>query len=481
MAVPKPKKNPKPVPTSAAGAETTLGGNPTQKPPVEAPLVGKDNQLPPMNTGVQNDWNSFLDGRLVLNSGTTTGGVQNAPYVSAGILPGGQPKAVVILPSADGSGYYVQDLDKMVQDAMTGITGNNIQNYKAQLRAYYPSDKAFRVSYSTKDKDVSFQQAIKRAFSEVSVSNFNSGTANAEEKKKNPSAPLAQSLYTFDSYVLSRPQVATPTTSSERTGGLTTRQDALAEFYRTVQQYVGDPALVNNLPTLAEAYWEKLHAAEMARQSSGFSKTDIFGNRISSSVSYTQMTEQDRLEMRIGLITKGGEVKDKKGTVKKSTGIIGVAPDALQNSGGVIGDAYTQLTQHAYDMGIPVDKVGLIERAAKSIIPGGSIDQQKKSLTQAAKVYYPTLAKSIDEGLKVSDIAAAFQRKKEAELELMDNSVNIFDDNVQKALRNEKGIMDENDFIAGVRQDPNWRYTKKANEASAGFLNTILKTWGKVG
>lgn len=474
------KKKPKPIPTSAANAEAKLGGDPTKKTKVDAPIVGESN-LPVVKTGASSNWDAFLDGGLALNSGTTTGGVQTAPYVSAVVTPGGQPKAVVILPSADGSGYLLQDLDKAVQDNMTGLTAMNIQNYKAQLRAYYPSDKAFRVSYSTTDKDTSFQQAIKRALSETSVSNFNAGTLNATERRKNPNAPLAQSLYTFDSYVLSRPQVATPTTSTERTGGLTKREDALAEFYRTVQQYVGDPALVNNLPTLAEAYWEKLHATEMQRQSTGFSSTDIFGNRTSSGTSYTQLTEVDRLEMRVGLITRGGEVKDKKGKVKTSTGILNVQPDALQKSGGIIGDAYTQLTNHAFDMGIPVDKIDLVNRASKTLLPGGSVDQQKRSITQAAKIYYPTLAKAIEEGLKVTDIAATFQRKKESELELMPNTVNIFDDSVQKALRNEKGPMDENDFIASVRQDPNWRYTKKANEASAGFINTILKTWGKVG
>lgn len=473
-------KKPKPVPTSAANAEAKLREKSKNKTKVEAPIVGESN-LPVLSTGVSSNWDAFIDGGLALNSGSTTGGVQSAPYVSAVVTPGGQPKAVVILPSADGTGYYIDDLDKIVQTSMTGLTANNIQNYKAQLRAYYPSDKAFRLSYATKDKDVSFQQAIKRALSETSVSNFNSGALNATERRKNPNAPLAQSLYTFDSYVLSRPQVATPTTSTERAGGLTKREDALAEFYRTVQQYVGDPALVNNLPTLAEAYWQKLQAAELQRRSTGFSSTDIFGNRTSSGTSYTQLTEVDKLEMRVGLITRGGEVKDKKGKVKTSTGILNVQPDALQKSGGIIGDAYTQLTNHAFDMGIPVDKIDLVNRASKTLLPGGSVDQQKKSITQAAKIYYPTLAKAIEEGLKVTDIAATFQRKKESELELMPNTVNIFDDSVQKALRNDKGLMDENDYIASVRQDPNWKFTKKANEASAGFINTILKTWGKVG
>jgi hypothetical protein len=41
----------------------------------------------------------------------------------------------------------------------------------------------------------------------------------------------------------------------------------------------------------------------------------------------------------------------------------------------------------------------------------------------------------------------------------------------------------ENDFIMGIRKDDKlgWKYTSKANEASAGFLDTLLKSWGKVG
>jgi hypothetical protein len=41
--------------------------------------------------------------------------------------------------------------------------------------------------------------------------------------------------------------------------------------------------------------------------------------------------------------------------------------------------------------------------------------------------------------------------------------------------------MDQNDYLLGIRTDPNWRFTKKANESSAAFIDAILKTWGKVG
>jgi hypothetical protein len=39
----------------------------------------------------------------------------------------------------------------------------------------------------------------------------------------------------------------------------------------------------------------------------------------------------------------------------------------------------------------------------------------------------------------------------------------------------------KNDFILGVRSNPLWRKTPKANEMAATFINTILKSWGKVG
>lgn len=37
------KKKPKPIPTSAANAEAKLGGDPTKKTKVDAPIVGESN------------------------------------------------------------------------------------------------------------------------------------------------------------------------------------------------------------------------------------------------------------------------------------------------------------------------------------------------------------------------------------------------------------------------------------------------------
>jgi len=38
--------------------------------------------------------------------------------------------------------------------------------------------------------------------------------------------------------------------------------------------------------------------------------------------------------------------------------------------------------------------------------------------------------------------------------------------------------MDPITYTGMLRQNPNWKFTKKANESAAGLVDTILKTWG---
>ena len=493
MASPKPTPPPTlPPGIVAANAAANAAASNSRKPTIPAtpektkspaPVVGgKTGGLEPIKIGSSEDWNQFLDGSLApITMGPN--GTTVEPYIS-GKLPSStnaNPGAVAILPNASGTGFYTDSVDNVAAQSMLGINAGNIQSYKLRLQAYYPSVKEFKLSYSTKDKDTAFQKAIKRAINELSISNFNAGTTNANAIKANPKAPLPVGLYSFDSYVMSRQTVAQTTSTSQSDTGLTKREDALAEFYRTVQQYVGDPALVNNIPILAEAYWNKQNTTELNRGSTRTTVTDPFGSGSSSGVQYAQLSEQDRLEMRLGFITNGGSVKDAKtGKTAVSTGIKGVDYAALQDTGGLIGDNYTKLLQHSYDMGVPVNKDDLVARAAQALLPGGSVDEQMKSMTQAAKAHYGNLSPYIDSGLKVSDIASFYQKTRDSELELAPGTTDIFQDNVQKALKGDK-LQDPNDYLLGIRSDPSWRFTKGANESSAGFIDAILKTWGKVG
>jgi hypothetical protein len=262
--------------------------------------------------------------------------------------------------------------------------------------------------------------------------------------------------------------------------------DANAEFNRTVQQYIGNPDLVDKVDVLRKAYWDKLHKEELRRISSSTTITDpIVGSSNSSGFSYAPLTEQDRIEMRLGLIIKG----DKK---SNSVGIKNATQEQLEDEGALVGAAYGKLKEVAADYGIQLTHSDLLGRVYNSLKPGGvtagvspssmgtGLEQEANSIKQAAKVHFKGLEKYIDQGLKVSDISSNFQRLKEREMGLTENAVDIYDNDVQKAIGG-ADVSSVNDFILGVRSNPAWRKTPKANEMAAEFINTVLKSWGKVG
>ena len=496
MASPKPKVTPTRKPTipgplaSAAAALPSVKPKPTastsSKPPVIPQPVGKVANVEPINIGESKDWNVFLNGTLVqVASGAQ--GVNVTPYI-AGQLPttdNPNPTGIAILPTA--TGFKTTSVDSVAAASMTGITASNIQYYKLKLRKYYPGgDKAFKLSYSTIDKDVEFQKAIKRAINELSVDNFQAATRYATALKANPNTPVPSNLlYDFDSYVLSRPDIQEPTSSGESTSNLTTKEDAYAEFNRTVKQYVGDPVLVDKLEALREAYWQKLHKIEMDRNTTRITRTDIFGNTVANTMGEAPLTEQDRTEMRLGLIING----DKK---IASTGIKAATQESLEDAGGLISQAYGKLKETAADYGIRLSSSEILDRTYRALKVGGvsaglstgtmatGIEQEIATIKQSAKAHFKGLSQYIDNGLRVSDISSNFQRMKENEMGLVEGDIDIYDDDVQKAIGG-PDISSVNDFILGVRSNPLWRKTPKANEMAATFINTILKSWGKVG
>jgi hypothetical protein len=261
--------------------------------------------------------------------------------------------------------------------------------------------------------------------------------------------------------------------------------DAKAEFDRTVKQYVGDPVLVDKLEDLREAYWQKLHKEELLRDSSRISTQDILGNTTSKSFGYAPLSEQDRTEMRLNLIING----DKK---SESTGIKGASQEDLEDAGGLISQGYSMLKKTAADYGIRLTSSELLDRVNRALKVGGvtaglstggiatGLEQEITTIKQSAKVHFKGLEKYIDNGLRVSDISSNFQRMKEDEMGLTEGAVDIYDEDIQKAIGG-ADISSKNDFILGVRSNPAWRKTPKANEMAATFINTILKSWGKVG
>ena len=443
----------------AANATPPSGGK--KDPTNETPNPNLDT-LP---KGVQLDWSKFLDGGYVLNSGATEGATAGEPYISGTPTPGRpNPKAIGILPSDDGKGYLAKDLDAAVEEYITRIPNVAKESYKKKLKDFYPNPKSYAVS---------FQAAVKKALQATSVDNFNSGVRVAQQKKINPKFDPSNQLYTFQYFVETRDPLPDRTSQSSRTSQLTTKADALREFYRTVQDYVGDPTLVNELDKLANQYWLDLQAEESRRVSTGFSTTNPMGQTTSTSRSYSQLTDLDRLEMRIKLITRGS-------TKAKSTGIKLVEPTKLQEAGGEIGNFYTDLITHSYKTGIRLSNEALLSKVEEINRPGGSLDEQKRTLTQASKLKYKALAPYIDAGIMPGDFIADLAAIKARELDLNAKEVNIFDEDIQKGITGDT-LLGPEDFTNLVRKNPNWRYGSTANNLAAQFINSISTTFGKIG
>ena len=425
------------------------------------------------------DWTKFLDGSFVPNSGGTEGAIAGEPYVSGAPLADGRAnsKSIILLPSIDGKGFVAQDLDAAIQEYTSRILPNDRINYKLQLKDFYKSDDEFAVSIEGGpefENDLGFQKAIKKAIQSLSYDNFYIGVQVANELKTNPTFDPTGKLNDFRTWVMLRRPLPSKTSESSRVSQLTTKKDALKEFYRTVQEYVGDPTLVNELDKLANQYWLDLQAEELTRGSTTFSTTNITQTKkTSTGQSFAQLSDVDRLEMRIKLITKGS-------TKAKSTGIKNVEPIKLQDAGGKIGNYYTDLTEYSYKTGIKLSPETLLSKVSEMNNPGGSLEEQKRTLMQASKLKYKALAPYIDAGIMPGDFIADLAAIKAKELDLNAGQINIFDEDIQKGITGDT-LLGPEDFTNLVRKNPNWRYGSTANNLAAQFINSISTTFGKLG
>lgn len=461
--------------------------------PKTAPLPpGAASPLKPIASGSRSDWASFANGGVIYNDGTpTASGVNTEAFITLPQTNTKQPAVkMALIASKTGSGFELIDLNSAATQFRNSIKKEDYEFYKKKLSAYYPGGaqgQAFKNSLVQPivENDLGFNEAIKKAINSVSLINFTIANKYAEELKQNPTAVPPQ-LQSYSYFVQTRELVPGSSSRSERVGSLTTEMDAKAEFRRTVQQYVGNPDLVDKVKELSDSYWKKLNKEELARVNIYTSTTDPFGsNTFTQGVGYAPLTEQDKIEMRLNFIVKG----DKK---IESVGLKNASQEDLEEAGAVIGASYGKLNKVAADYGVQLTHEDLLERVNRAIKPGGvtagvspdsmntGLTAEENSIKTSAKIRFKALAPYIDQGLKVSDISSNFQRLKEKEYGLADNSINIYDDDVMKALSGD-GIASTNDFLLGVRSNPTWRKTPKANEMAAEFLNTILKSWGKVG
>jgi hypothetical protein len=170
----------------------------------------------------------------------------------------------------------------------------------------------------------------------------------------------------------------------------------------------------------------------------------------------------------------------------------GTALEGIDKLGGKIAKQIIDLKEYASDYGIKLDSKQAFGYVTSGLTVGGSLntgalDTQKNTIRQLSKAFYGNISPLIDAGVKPVDIANQFASVKGRFLEIPDTAINIFDEDIQEALRNDgkQGVMSLDDYKKKLRTNektkPLFLKTTAAREEAAGYANSILKSFGLIG
>lgn len=348
----------------------------------------------------------------------------------------------------DKGDYAVYDADTVraeyIKDAnkRDGVEGLRTRLYKAG----YINE----VEYKSKDESA-FSSGIIKAARKISV--------DAVSKFVDTKTPLTNS---FDSFLSRESQYNTegPTSGVSLSTRVETDQD-IDEFFT---EYIGRRA------TSAEKqdYFNKVTKEEKA----AVKKTTVSGGKQTTIGGYLDETDYYRIRAEVlKPAIKGTNIED------------------ITKGNGKIAKDVSDLKAYAADYGIRLDTKQALDKVTSGLKPGGSLttgslDAQKTAIKEMSKAFYGKLSPLIDQGVKVSDIANQFAYYKGQTLELADNAVSVFDEDIQEALKNEgkDGVMTLTDYQKLLRTNPKtkpiWLKTKGAKEEASGYAYEILKSFG---
>lgn len=323
-----------------------------------------------------------------------------------------------------------------------------IESLRSRLyKAGYMTDAEYQVKDAT-----ALNVAIIRAARGISVEAVTNFT--------DANVPLTQS---FSSWLSKRSAMGgdgTPDSGVSITSRKQTDQD-IDEFFTDM---LGRKATAEEKTD----YYNKVNKEEKA----AVKKTTISGGKQTTTGEYLDETDYYRIRASV-----------------LSPAVKGTSLEDITKGNGSIAQSVAELTAFASNYGIKYDSKQALDAVMSGMKPGGTLttgklDAQKKSIIELSKAFYGKLAPLIDQGVKVSDIANQFAYYKGQMLELPDNAVSIFDEDIQAALKNEgkDGVMTISEYQKNLRTNPKtkqqWLKTKGAKEEASGYAYEILKTFG---
>lgn len=178
-------------------------------------------------------------------------------------------------------------------------------------------------------------------------------------------------------------------------------------------------------------------------------------------------TGMDEGQLRMAL---GGYVDfTKKGTLRGEAGM----------------HEYT-MKQYAFDMGIKLDPQTIKNQAARVVKKVATTQDFEDEIRVQAKSLFPAYEQQIDAGSTVRDIASPYMSLMADELEIPDNSIDVMDPIIKKAMNGldangKPGGVSLYDFQNQLRNDRRWKQTSKAQDDVMEVGAKVLTDMGLMG
>jgi len=150
---------------------------------------------------------------------------------------------------------------------------------------------------------------------------------------------------------------------------------------------------------------------------------------------------------------------------------------------GAAGNTYGKLRELASAYGIQYGE-DWYKNSVASILSGKEAeDTYDVSIKELAKSKYPTLAKQIDAGRNVRDLASPYIESMAQLLEIGSDTITLDDFYINQALTglDADGTPKQKplwEFQQQLRQDPRWRYTKNAQDSMMSASRKVLQDFG---
>jgi len=243
---------------------------------------------------------------------------------------------------------------------------------------------------------------------------------------------------------------------------ITTKAGARAELERTFQEMFG----VKVPEDVLNSYITELNTLEKSRTTKTKTEKGV-------EISKYGISQEERQNLIDKYLTQFAKAR----VANAETGDAG-AVAALNK--GKFGLSFTTLRRAYADNGIPMTAGSLADQAISVTVNPNKLDSTINLINLQAAELYPALKDKITAGYTVKQLLNPYIQTRAEILEQDPDMVDLV--NLSKDVAKDKnGLMSLYDYQISLRNDPQWRYTKNAQDSMARVARGLAETFGLVG